>query len=98
MNEILEHIVFTAALEACTHEELDWIERIKDQLRENLRIGDVLQFYWFREKRFKGRRVYFIINEYTNKALLVAISGKKGQQKIIDFIVKHREEYFQYLR
>lgn len=97
MNQVHEYRTFSEALKECNSDEFAWIERVKDQLRENLRVGDALRFQWLREKRFKGRRVYYVINELTKKALLVAIGGKKDQQRTINFIIMNKEEYFNYL-
>ena len=93
MNEVSEHESFSRAIQACTVVEREWIETVKNQLRQNLLVGDSLRYWWFREKRLKGRRVYYVINESAQKALLVAIGGKKDQQYIINHVIMHKKEY-----
>jgi len=93
MNEVSEHDSFSDAMKACSWVEREWVEVVKNLLRENLLVGDPLRYSWFREKRLKGRRVYFVINESTKKALFVAIGGKKGKQQIINHIIAYKEEY-----
>ena len=66
---------------------------MKDQIAENLNVGKPLHFDWFREKKLGSKRLYFLINENTKKAVLVAFGDKKEQQKIINHILLNKELY-----
>ena len=58
-----------------------FIDNIKNQLQENLNVGKPLKFDWFREKRFENKRLYYLINRLTKKAIFVAFGSKKEHQK-----------------
>lgn len=93
MSEVLETETFSKLLETCERGEREWIEKIKDQLRENLRVGKPLHYDWFREKKLGNKRLFYLINEVTQKAVLIAFGTKKEQQKIIDHILFNKERY-----
>jgi len=98
MNEVYEAETFSELRLLLNKVEQERVERIKDQLRENLFQGKPLHFSWFREKRMNGKRVYYFINEHTRKAVLAAFGEKKYQQRIINELLANREYYFQLLR
>ena len=52
MNEVYETATFTKIKEACEKKEQEWIEKMKDQLKDNLNVGKPLRYSWFREKKF----------------------------------------------
>ncbi|MBI2664888.1 type II toxin-antitoxin system RelE/ParE family toxin [Candidatus Woesearchaeota archaeon] len=56
------------------------------QLQENPYAGKPLGYKFFREKKAKNYRVYYLIYEEYVVVFVVAISGKKDQQKAIDKI------------
>ena len=56
-------------------------------------VGQQLRYPFLREKRIKDKRVYYLIYEDLKLVLLVAVSGKKGQQSTIDHIVSQFKEY-----
>jgi len=45
-------------------------------------------------KKLKDKRLYFVINLKSGKALLIAYGGKKEQQKIVDHIIINKDRYF----
>ena len=65
----------------------------KKELPENPYQGRALGFKFFREKRIKGKRVYFLIYEDYILVLMVAIGDKKTQKKDISQIKMNREAY-----
>ena len=73
--------------------EREWVEKIKDQLKDNLEVGKQLRYDWFREKKLGNKRLYYLINTKANKAVLLAFGTKKEQQKIIDHILANKERY-----
>jgi len=79
--------------EAAEKREQEWIDAIKDQLKINLYTGKPLRFNWFREKKLGNKRLFYIINVNTNKAILIAFGTKKEQQRIINSIILNMERY-----
>lgn len=65
----------------------------KEELPENPYQGRALGFKFFREKRMKGKRVYFLIYDDYILVLMVAIGDKKTQKKDIAQIKMNREAY-----
>jgi mRNA-degrading endonuclease RelE of RelBE toxin-antitoxin system len=62
------------------------IDKIEDQLIENPYAGNPLNVKWFREKRIEKNRIYYLVYDDLKSILMVAISGKKNQQKVINTI------------
>ena len=62
------------------------IDKIEDNLTENPFVGNSLNVKWFREKRVGVYRIYYLIYEDLQSVFMIAISGKKDQQKVIDTI------------
>ena len=62
------------------------VDKIEDRLVINPYAGDPLNVKWFREKRIDNFRIYFIIYEDLKAVFMVAISGKKDQQRTINTI------------
>jgi len=52
----------------------------------NSKYGNPLGTEWFRESRFENYRIYFLVYEDLSAIYIVAISGKKKQQKTINTI------------
>ena len=77
--------------------EQQWINKIQKKLEENP-TGKILQFSWFREKKYLNKRLYYLIDDNNKKILLVAFAPKKDQQKVIDFIKTNMRDYLDYLR
>ena len=68
-------------------------EKLPAKLAENPFVGDPLNYSFLREKRIKEKRIYYLIYEDIKLVLLVATSGKKDQQKTIDHIKGHLDEF-----
>jgi len=68
------------------------------QLEINPYVGDSLQIRIIIEKRFNGRRIFYIIFDDLKAVLIVALGDKKSQQKIIDFIITNLNEYRKLLK
>ena len=71
------------------------VNKIRAQLRVNPYVGRPLGYKFFREKRFDGKRLYYIIYEDYVIVLVVAYSDKKTQQSTIDSVKKSFELYRQ---
>ena len=87
MNAVFETEPFSRLYNTLERKEQEWIEKVRDQLSNNLKVGKPLRYDWFREKKFENKRLYYLINEKTNKAILIAFGIKKEQKKIIDHII-----------
>ena len=72
------------------------IEKEIDQLEINPYVGKPLGYRFFREKKVRNYRVYYLIYDDYVVVFVVALSNKKGQQKVIDkmrnLIPFYREE------
>ena len=62
------------------------VDKIEDKLMFNPKYGNPLGTEWFRESRFENFRVYYLIYEDLGAIYMVAIGGKKDQQKTINSI------------
>lgn len=72
-------------------------KKIFFQLRNNPYVGNQLRYRNLREKRLGEKRIYYIIYEDLKAVLVVAIGGKKTQQKTIDYIINYLREYRIYM-
>ena len=62
------------------------VNKIEDKLMFNPEYGNPPGTRWFRESRFENYRIYYLVYEDLGAVYLVAISGKKDQQKTINTI------------
>ncbi len=95
VNEVYETETFSKIHVTCEKTEQDWIEKMKDQIVEDLSVGKPLRFDFFREKKFRGKRLFYLVNHSSKKAILLAFGSKKEQQKIIEHILENKERYMQ---
>jgi mRNA-degrading endonuclease RelE of RelBE toxin-antitoxin system len=72
------------------------INKLFLQIKENPYVGDMIRYKFFREKRLKEKRVYYLVYDDLKIVLMVAIGGKKAQEWTIDEIVKDFNEYRKY--
>ena len=72
------------------------IQKILLQLKENPYTGDQIRYRFFREKRVKEKRIYYLVYDDLKIVLMVAIGGKKAQKETIDNIVEYFKEYRKY--
>lgn len=91
--EVYETDTFSQIYETLEKDEQEWINKIKLQLKENPEVGKPIKFSWFREKKFKNKRLYYLIYKDLNRVLIVSFGSKKEQQKIIDFILANLDRY-----
>lgn len=62
------------------------IEKEIEQLETNPYVGKPLGYNFFREKKIKNYRVYYLIYEEHIVVFVITLSDKKNQQKAIDTI------------
>jgi len=79
---------FEKEIEKLSEFERKEIKKIYFQLKENPYVGDSIKYRFFREKRLKEKRIYYLIYEDLSAVLIVAFGGKKAQQETIDEIIK----------
>lgn len=91
--EVYKTDSFARTFETLEKDEKEWIRKMVLQLKNNPLAGKPLKFPWFREKKYKGKRLYFILYEEFGKILLVAFGDKKEQQKIIDSILRNLDAF-----
>lgn len=90
---------FDKEAEKLSRDENNRIDKvITRQLEENPYVGDQLQIKILREKRLDEKRIYYLVFDDLKAVLMIAISGKKAQQKIIDFIIENINNYRDYLK
>ncbi len=70
------------------------VERFLEQLQQfPSMVGQPLGFTFFREKKFNGHRMYYLVYEEWKAVLAVGFSGKKDQSIII---AKIRNNFYHY--
>jgi|SRR3989344_5248827 len=84
---------FAKIFESLEVAERDWITKIVGQLKENPHAGKPLGFPWFREKKFGGKRLYYLIYNELGKILIVAFGNKKEQKLIIQSVLRNLDAY-----
>ncbi len=74
------------------------VEKFLNQIEEKGGdVGKPLTVSFFREKRFGGKRLYFLFYKDFAVVLAVAIGDKKTQQVTINRILENLEEYKEYV-
>lgn len=89
---------FDKEFDKLSNSDQEIIDKMFKQLAQNPNVGDQLRFPFFREKRLREKRVYFLIYEDLSAVLMVAIGGKKAQQSTIDEIIKLLPEFKKYIK
>lgn len=73
------------------------IKKIFFQLKKNPYVGDSIRYHFFREKRIREKRLYYLIYEELKAVLVVGFGSKKEQQKTINQIIQMLPEYRKYV-
>lgn len=88
---------FEKEIERLSESERKIIKKTYLQLKENPYVGDAIKYRFFREKRLKEKRIYYLIYDDLSAVLIVAFGGKKAQQETIDEIIKELPEFKKYM-
>ena len=88
--------VFDKEMNKFSESDKGLVQKIFLQLKDNPYVGDQIRDRFFREKRFREKRIYYLIYDDLKIVLMVAIGGKKAQQETIDEIIKYFKEYREY--
>ena len=87
---------FDKEIKNLSKSDKDIIEKIFLQLKENPYTGDPIRYRFFREKRIREKRIYFLVYDNLAAVLVVAFGGKKAQEETIDEIIKCLPEFRKY--
>ena len=95
MYKVLKTEEFEIQLRKLEGNEKVRVEKTLNQIREKgSRVGKPLSGLRFlREKKFEGKRAYFLVYKEFGIVLLTAIGNKKSQREDIDEIVRNLEVY-----
>ena len=89
---------FEKRIEKLSESERRAIKKIYFQLKENPYVGNSIKYKFFREKRIKEKRVYYLVYDDLSAVLIVAFGGKKSQQETINNIIKLLPEFKTYMK
>ena len=78
--------------------EQKMVSAFEYKLKDDPFQGRQLKYPFFREKKFNGKRIYYLIYQDMVVVLMVAISDKKTQQVTIDAIRANLDVYNSSLR
>src|SRR3989339_524722 len=73
--------------------EKEVVEKIEQHLKNEPFTGKPLGYKFFREKKFNGKRLLFLVYEEHKAIFLITITDKKTQQKVIDLIKVNLDIY-----
>ena len=73
--------------------EIERVSKFEQSLKESPYTGKPLGYKFFREKKFNGKRLIFLIYEEHKCVFLITITDKKVQQQVIDFIKSNLDIY-----
>lgn len=93
MYQLLRMNLFDETFNQLEKFEQKRVLKFQEQLRFFPFAGKPLGFKFFREKKFNGKRMLYIIYEELNVIFFVNICDKKSQQKEIDIIKANFESY-----
>ena len=69
------------------------VMKFEQNLKEQPFSGQPLGYKFFREKKFGGKRVLFLVYEQHKCVFLITITDKKAQQHEIDLIKSNLDVY-----
>ena len=73
------------------------VRKIMKQLKEQPFSGKPLGLPYFREKKFDGKRLYFLVYKAFMVVLAVGISDKRAQQATINKILRDLDTYQEFI-
>lgn len=78
--------------------EKEIVTNFEQHLKIEPYSGKPLGYEFFREKKFDGKRLLFLVYEDHEVVFLITITDKKAQQGEIDIIKKHLDFYKETIR
>ena len=85
-------------LKKLSPDEQERVKHIEQELKETPYDGKPLGYEFFREKRFDGKRLIFLVYDSYKTVFLITITDKKTQQKVIDLIKANLDVYKEELK
>ena len=89
---------FNREMNKLSNSDKEIVHKIFLQLKEDPYVGDQIRYRFFREKRIREKRIYYLVYDDLNAVLVVAFGGKKAQKETIDEIIKVFPEYKEYMK
>ena len=80
-------------LNKLSNQEQQRVINFEQQLKQNPLEGRPLGYDFFMEKKFNGKRLYFLVYHSHEVVFLITISDKKTQQQVIDIIKSNLDVY-----
>lgn len=80
-------------LRKLSSQEQKRVADFEQSLKQNPYQGKPLGYNFFREKKFNGKRMYFLVYDSHKIIFIITISDKKTQQKVIDTIKLNLDVY-----
>ena len=87
---------FEKEIDKLSDSDKETIGKIYLQLKETPYVGDQIRYKFFREKRIREKRIYYLVYDYLQIVLIIAFGGKKAQQETINEIIKLLPEFKRY--
>ena len=76
-----------------SNQEQKRVMNFEQSLKQNPSQGRPLGYDFFSEKKFNGKRLYFLVYNSHEVVFLITISDKKTQQQVIDIIKSNLDLY-----
>lgn len=89
---------FEKEIEKLPESDKEIIKKIFLQLKDNPYVGNQIRYHFFREKRIREKRIYYLVYEDLSAVLIVAFGGKKAQQETINEIIRDFPEFRKYIK
>lgn len=89
---------FDREVEALSDFDKEIIKKAITKLKDNPYVGDPIKYKFFREKRIREKRFYFLVYDSLLTVLVIAFGGKKMQQDTIDEVISLLPEYEKYIK
>ena len=89
---------FEKEIEKLPDSDKEIIKKIFLQIKENPYVGYQIRYRFFREKRIREKRIYYLVYDDLSAVLVVAFGGKKIQQRTIEEVIKYLPEFKKYMK
>ena len=93
MFKVIGTDTYLGEISKWTKADREVAEKIPEKLSLDPYLCDPLGYRFFRERRIREKRVYFLVYEDLQLVLLIATSGKKDQQSKINYIKHHFDDF-----
>lgn len=93
MYRVFRSVHYKRKLLKLNNSEQNKVMKFEQKLKEQPFSGRPLGYRFFREKKFDGKRVLFLLYENHKCVFLITITDKKAQQYEIDLIKANLDVY-----